>query len=126
MLRPLKAGVGQHTDRGRNHLEYPVGVGHTLVMAGASLAGGEPTDPAVGIGYHDGFARVPLLLPRLDLLCYNRKPMKMSGGAEMLSLLCSYTARGNRLSYLESLRSGCICLITSGLAVLEDRFRKRS
>ena len=38
----------------------------------------------------------------------------------------SYTARGNRMSYLESLRSGCICLITSGLAVLEDRFRKRS
>ena len=25
----------------------------------------------------------------LDLLCYNRKPMKMGDGAEMLSLLCS-------------------------------------
>ena len=65
VLRPLKAGVGKHTDRGRNYLDYPVGVGHTLVMAGASLAGGEPTNPAVGIGYHDGFTRVPLLLPRV-------------------------------------------------------------
>ena len=52
-------------NRGRNYLDYPVGVGHTLVMAGASLTGGEPTDPAVGIGYHDGFASVPLLLPRV-------------------------------------------------------------
>ena len=25
----------------------------------------------------------------LDLLCYSRKPMKMGGGAKMLSLLCS-------------------------------------
>jgi hypothetical protein len=68
VLASLKGGVGYYADGGREALDYRFGVGHAFVMAGPSFAVREAANPAVRIGYYDGFASVPFLLPRVVLV----------------------------------------------------------